>query len=250
VAAVQLFYTCLVNEFAPDIGFAAVRVLERLGHEVRVPDGLTCCGQPAFNAGFHDEARAAVRHTIARLEASDGPIVIPSGSCGDMLTHQSPALVADDEAWRVRAERVAARCQEFSAFVAAPAGAPHPAGSIAWTGPRHLPHVLFYHPSCHLSRGLGVDEAPRALLRAAGATLVEETSEPDCCGFGGLFAIKHGGISSRMLDKRLAQVTASGADRLVSCDLGCLLHLGGGLHRQGSPIKVQHLAEFLDERAT
>jgi L-lactate dehydrogenase complex protein LldE len=94
-----------------------------------------------------------------------------------------------------------------------------------------------------------VDEAPRALLRAAGATLVEETSEPDCCGFGGLFAIKHGDISSRMLERRLAQVTASGADRLVSCDLGCLLHLGGGLHRQRSPIKVQHLAEFLDERA-
>jgi L-lactate dehydrogenase complex protein LldE len=237
--AVQFFPTCLVDEFAPDVGFAAVRVLERLGYEVSVPAGLTCCGQPAFNAGFHDAARAAARHSIERLEATDGPIVIPSGSCGDMLIHQIPALLVDEPTWHARAERIAGRCREFSAFVA-PHSSPAP-------DPTHPTHRIFYHPSCHLRRGLAIEDEPRALLRAGGATIVGDEAEPDCCGFGGLFAIKHGDISTRMLQRRLAQVEASGVNSLVSCDLGCLLHLGGGLHRQGSTIRVQHLAEFLDE---
>jgi L-lactate dehydrogenase complex protein LldE len=236
MSALQLFHTCLINEFFPSVGFAVVRVLERLGFSVNVPLRQTCCGQPAFNGGFHDDARTAARHTIKVLEGSSGPVVIPSGSCADMLIHQYPVLFASDERWRVRA--VAARCQEFSAFAAA-----HVHGPLG-----ELQATVAYHPSCHLARGLGIDREPRAVMEAiAGVDLRHVHADDECCGFGGLFAIKHADISARMLDRKIASVCASGADRLVSCDMGCLLHISGGLRRRGIALKVQHLAELAAE---
>ena len=235
----QLFHTCLVNEFAPAVGFAVVRVLAHLGFTVDVPSDQTCCGQPAFNAGFHDDARAAARHTIELLEATTGAIVIPSGSCADMLIHQYPVLFAAESDWHARAGHVASRCVEFSAFVAQ-----HRAGLSLGT----LSTSVAYHPSCHLLRGLGIDNEPKATLASIpGIRQVAVGRAEECCGFGGLFSIKHAEISSRMLDRKLDQIVASGADRIVSCDLGCLLHLSGGLHRRGSKVKGQHLAEILDE---
>lgn len=242
VPRAQLFHTCLINEFAPPTGFAVVRVLERLGYTVEVPLRQTCCGQPAFNGGFHEEARVAARHTIEVLEATEGPIVIPSGSCGDMVTHQFAVLFEADATWKPRAAAIAARCREFSAFVA-----------------QHLDRLpgltlhasVAYHPSCHLLRGLGIDREPRAVINAIdGVQIKAIAADDECCGFGGLFAIKHDDISSRMLDRKLANITVSGAARIVSCDLGCLLHLGGGLHRRGSTIKAQHLADLVDEALT
>jgi L-lactate dehydrogenase complex protein LldE len=237
---VQLLHTCLVNEFAPEVGFAVVRVLERLGYEVEVPLDQTCCGQPAFNAGFHDQARAAARHTIAVLEATEGPIVIPSGSCGDMVIHQYDALLGADPEWQPRAHAVASRCTEFSAFVAAHLDRHPTLGRLAAR--------VAYHPSCHLLRGLGVKHEPHKVLAAIdGVHDLELQAQDECCGFGGLFALKHADISGRILERKLTNVEASGAERLVSCDLGCLLHMGGGLHRRGSAIRAQHLAELLDE---
>ena len=236
---VQLFHTCLVNEIDPDVGMAVVRVLERAGVEVGVPLDQTCCGQPAYNAGFHDEARRVARHTIDVLAATEGPIVIPSGSCADMLVHQYPRLFEDDEVMGERARAVAARCREFSQLVAeiAPGG----------TGGR-VSTAVAYHPSCHLLRGLGVRDQPKRLLGAVdGVRQVEFADQEECCGFGGLFSVKLADISNGMLERKIAAVSASGADRLVSCDLGCLMHLGGGLHRRGSRIHVQHLAQLLDE---
>ncbi len=238
---VHLFHTCLVNEFFPAVGFAAVRVLEHHGCQVNVPLQQTCCGQPAFNGGFHDQARVAARHTIGVLEGTTGPIVVPSGSCADMLIHQYPVLFDGDEAWRLRAEAVAARCREFSAFVAE-----HQSGR-----PGHLQATVAYHPSCHLARGLGIDREPRAVIEAIDGTHLRQVDADDeCCGFGGLFAVKHADISARMLDRKIANVCASGAERLVSCDLGCLLHIGGGLRRRGVTMKVQHLAELAAEALT
>src|SRR5262245_46851173 len=202
MSVVQLFHTCLVNEFAPDVGFAVVRVLERLGYEVQVPLDQTCCGQPAFNAGFHDAARAAARHTIGVLERTEGPIVIPSGSCGDMIIHQFEALFGSDAEWQPRAHAVASRCREFSAFVAEHLGRDGTLGSLTTR--------VAYHPSCHLLRGLGVNREPRRVLAAiAGISDVDDQAQDACCGFGGLFSIKHADISSRMLDRTLATVEAS-----------------------------------------
>ncbi|HUE85301.1 MAG TPA: (Fe-S)-binding protein [Vicinamibacterales bacterium] len=238
MATLQLFHTCLVNEFFPNVGFAVVRVLEHLGFAVNVPLRQTCCGQPAFNGGFHDDARVAARHTLEVLGATAGAIVIPSGSCADMLIHQYPVLFAGDQTWRTRADRVAARCREFSAFAAEHLHGP--LGEVQTT--------VAYHPSCHLARGLGIDREPRAVIAAIGGIHLRHVDADDeCCGFGGLFAIKHGDISARMLDRKMSNVCASGADRLVSCDMGCLLHIGGGLHRRGAAMKVQHLAELAAE---
>ncbi len=240
---VQLLHTCLVNEFAPEVGFAAVRVLQRLGYEVEVPANQTCCGQPAWNGGFHDAARAAARHTIAVFELTDGPIVIPSGSCGDMVIHQYAELLADDRPWLQRARAMAARCREFSDFVADHLPALPLGGPAATT--------VAYHSSCHLRRGLGVDAAPKAILDALpGARRLPVEAEDECCGFGGLFSIKQPAISARMLERKVAHVLRSGAERLVACDLGCLLHLDGGLHRRGAAVRVQHLAELLDEASS
>jgi L-lactate dehydrogenase complex protein LldE len=236
---VQLFHTCLVNEFEPDVGMAVVRVLERVGIEVGVPREQTCCGQPAYNAGFRDEARAVARHTVDLLEATEGAIVIPSGSCADMIVHQYPLLFEDDRAAGDKARRVAARCREFSQFLVevAPEG----------LGGRLTARVA-YHPSCHLLRGLGVRGQPRVVLGAIdGVELATVHDEEECCGFGGLFSVKNADISNGMLERKLAAVESSRPDRLVSCDLGCLMHLGGGLHRRRSPIRVQHLAELVDE---
>jgi L-lactate dehydrogenase complex protein LldE len=236
---VQLFPTCLVNEFHPEAGMAVVRVLERLGFEVAVPAGLTCCGQPAYNAGFHDEARQVARHALDVLAATEGPIVVPSGSCSDMLIHQYAELFRDSARDAERARQVAARCREFSQFVAEHGGAELAA---------RLTARVAYHPSCHLLRGLGIRDQPQALLRAIdGVEPVTVAEQDECCGFGGLFSIKNPDISGSMLDRKLTAIAASGADRLVSCDLGCLLHLEGGLHRRNAAIKTQHLAELIDE---
>ena len=236
---VVLFHTCLVNEIDPAVGLAVVRVLERAGCDVDVPADQTCCGQPAFNAGFHDEARAVARHTIELLDRTTGPIVIPSGSCGDMLVHQYPHLFDDDPPMREKAARVAARCREFSQFLAETAP-----GAIDGT----LDVRVAYHPSCHLLRGLGVRQPPLdAIAHVTGAQTMPVHEAEECCGFGGLFAVKNAGISSAMLDRKIAAIEASGADRVVSCDLGCLMHIGGGLHRRGSKVRTQHLAQFLDE---
>lgn len=242
MATVQLFHTCLVNEFYPAVGLAVVRVLERLGFEVDVPSDQTCCGQPAANGGFEAEARVAARHTIEVLESTTGPVVIPSGSCGDMVVHQYGTLFEDDPVWRRRAHDVARRCREFSSFVAEHLDrlpAPERAGEgIPFT----------YHPSCHLARGLGIDAEPRRVLEAvAGTTARELPAADECCGFGGLFALKHADISARMLERKITNIETSGAARVVSCDLGCLMHIGGGLQRRRSAVTVQHLAELIDE---
>jgi L-lactate dehydrogenase complex protein LldE len=240
---IQLLHTCLVNEFAPEVGFAVVRVLRRLGHDVQVPLDQTCCGQPAFNGGFQKPAREAARHLIATLERTEGPIVIPSGSCGDMVIHQYENLFQHDASWRERAKAVAARCHEFSAFVMRHDAANPVEGRLNTT--------VAYHASCHLLRGLGVVSEPTAAIaRIAGVRQVDLKAADECCGFGGLFAVKHADISSRMLERKIDCVLHAGAERLVACDVGCLLQIGGGLHRRGANIKVQHLAELLDEAAS
>jgi L-lactate dehydrogenase complex protein LldE len=236
---VQLFHTCLVNEIEPAAGLAVVRVLERVGCEVEVPRDQTCCGQPAYNAGFHDEARQVARHTIEVLEKTEGPIVIPSGSCADMIIHQYAHLFEDHPPMLERVRAIAARCREFSQFVAS--RAPEGVGGT-------LQASVAYHPSCHLLRGLGVRSEPTTLLAGvAGVTQATVADQDECCGFGGLFSVKNAEISASMLERKIASLEASGAERVVGCDLGCLLHIGGGLHRRGSAIRTQHLGELLDE---
>jgi len=235
---IQLFVTCLIDTLQPQIGEAVVRVLERAGVQVEFPRGQTCCGQPAFNAGMRHEARKSAKHTIRVFEAAPGPVVIPSGSCTAMIRHGYPDLFADDPKWLPRAQALAKRTFEFTEFLVDELG-------ITDVG-AHFPGQITYHPSCHLLRGIGVNRQPRALLaHVREAEFVELPHAEECCGFGGVFSAEHPEISAEMLKRKIGNIEASGAPTVVVCDTGCLMNIGGGLHRQGKPQRVVHIAEIL-----
>lgn len=230
--------TCLVDHFSPQTADAVLRVLEGQGLEVVVPADQTCCGQPACNAGARADARAMARHTIALLERDAAPVVVPSGSCADMLVHQASALLADDPDWAARAATVAARTYEFTQFLVDVLGVEQVPCRAAGT--------FAYHASCHGLRGLGIDEQPRRLLaQVEGATVVPLPEADTCCGFGGLFAVKLPDISGAMLARKCRQIEASGADTILVTDISCAMHMQGGLDRAGRPTRVRHIADVL-----
>lgn len=237
-ARVALFVTCLGDVFYPEVGEATVRLLHRLGIAVDFPLGQTCCGQPAFNAGFHQPAREVARRNL-QLFADAESIVVPSGSCTAMWRVFYPELFANDPVLGAQADALAARTYELSEFLVNVLGIDR-VGAV-------FHGKVAYHASCHLLRELGVVEAPRRLLaQVQGAELVPMDLAEQCCGFGGTFAVKYPAISDAMLQKKIASLKRSGADTLVSCDAGCLMHIAGRLRRQGESIRVLHLAELLN----
>jgi len=244
---VQLFVTCLIDTFFPHIGEAMVRVLNRAGVRVEFPSDQTCCGQPAFNAGLRSEARPLAEHTIRTFERLPKslktsevlpPIIIPSGSCAAMVRHGYLELFKDDPKWLPRAEALARRTYEFSEYLVDVRGLTDL--DACWPG------RLTYHPSCHLLRGLGVDRQPRLLLAAVkDAEIVELPEREDCCGFGGVFSVEHPELSAEFLKRKIANLEKTGAPTLVVADTGCLMHIQGGLARQGKRQRVVHIAEVL-----
>jgi L-lactate dehydrogenase complex protein LldE len=237
---VQLLVTCLIDRLYPDTGMAAAAVLERLGLEVYCPPAQTCCGQPAFNAGFTDEARALARHTIDLLSERDDPVVIPSGSCGDMVIHQYAALLHDEPDYAPRARALAGRTYEFTQFLVNVLGVMDTGAVSRGT--------IGYHACCHGLRGLGVKDEPLALLSHVQGTTLCPLAESDvCCGFGGLFSVKMAGISSAMLDRKIDCIERSQARTIAVTDVSCLMHMAGGLRRAGSTVAVRHIADVLAE---
>jgi len=235
---VQLFVTCLVDTFYPQVGEALVKVLNRLNVSVDFPPRQTCCGQPAFNAGLRSEARTLAMHTIRAFEDAAGDIILPSGSCAHMLRHNYRELFADDPAWLARAESLAARTYEFSEYLVDVLGVTDV--GARWEG------TLTYHPSCHLLRGLGVERQPLLLLEhVRSATLRTLPHAEECCGFGGIFSVEHAELSQQMLLRKLENLASTQAETVVLADSGCLMHIAGGLHRQGKTQRVYHLAEIL-----
>jgi L-lactate dehydrogenase complex protein LldE len=233
----SLMVTCLGDLFYPEVGVRIVRLLRRLGVAVDFPAGQTCCGLPLFNSGYHAEAAAVARRTIPLFRDAQH-VVVPSGSCAWMVKHEYPGLMTAP-ALRAEAERLAARTYELSQFLVKVLGRTRFASAIS--GP------VTYHDSCHLMRGLGESESPRAILRGLeGAAFVELPGSDECCGFGGSFAVRLPEVSTSILDKKLANVEATGARCLVACDAGCLMQMSGGLRRRGSPIRAVHLAELLE----
>jgi L-lactate dehydrogenase complex protein LldE len=238
IKKVQLFVTCLVDKFFPEVGFAVVEILERLGLTVEFPQAQTCCGQPAFNGGFWDDARAMARHTIDVLSQSDAPIVIPSGSCADMIIHHYGEILADDPDYGARAKAIEHRTYEFTQFLVDVLGMTDL--NARATG------CLTYHASCHGLRGLGLRSQPQQLLEKIKG--VEQKPLPgaeECCGFGGLFAVKMSDISQAIMARKLDNIESTGAETVVGTDVSCLMHIAGGLRRRGSKVQVKHLAEIL-----
>lgn len=232
-----LFIQCLVDGFCPEVGESMVRILDKLGVRLDCPPAQTCCGQPAFNAGYRKEARRAARHFIEVFEKAAW-IVCPSGSCTHMVREYYPLLFENEPKWRQRAVRVSRKVFEFTEFVVDVLG-------VDELGARFAGRIT-YHDSCHLLRGLGVREQPRRLLRnIRGAEFVEMTASDRCCGFGGTFAVKYADISTAMLEDKVRFIEASGADVVVGCDTGCLLNIRGMLNRKGLKVQTMHIAQLL-----
>jgi L-lactate dehydrogenase complex protein LldE len=236
---ISLFITCLSDVLRPEVGQSTVRLLRRLGHEVDFPQNQTCCGQPFFNSGFFDLAREQAKRTIEVLDNGQ-TIVVPSGSCAAMIKVEFLHLFEDDPAWSERAKELASRTFELADLLVNQLG-------VENVGARYQGKIT-YHYACHL-RGLGLaGEVERLIQGVEGATLLPLTREDQCCGFGGSFSVRYPQISTAMVDDKVKCILATEADAMVSTDAGCLMNIGGRLHRLGKPIEVMHLAELLERR--
>src|SRR5271169_748403 len=234
---VSLFVTCIVDQIFPRTGLAMVEVLERAGCQVEFREAQTCCGQPAFNSGYHDEARSVADHFLRVFEGADY-IVTPSGSCTAMISHHYADLFGSDDD---RVARIAPRVWEFSRFLLEVL-------HVEDLGAR-LDRVVTYHDSCHALRELRIKDGPRRLLsRVRGLRLVEMEAAEECCGFGGTFSVKFPEVSGAMARTKIDSIARTGAETVVSIDSSCLMQLQGVIDRAGLPIRTLHLAEVLASR--
>lgn len=247
---VAVFPTCVVDTVAPEVGEATVRVLRRLGATVTVPEGTTCCGQPAWNAGFAEEAAQVARTTLDAL-ASDpaDAICVPAGSCATMIRVFWPELfhLAGDEPAAETARAVGVRVKEFSELVASTVFSELVAAYGMEAG--SFEAKVGYHHSCHMLRELRIQDAPTSLLDSLdGCERVEWMGDDRCCGFGGLFSVKQPEASIAMADDKLNTLAQTEATHLVGCDQSCLLHLQGRMRKRGdTTTRVLHLAQVLDQ---
>jgi L-lactate dehydrogenase complex protein LldE len=234
---VALFVTCLVDLFRPTVGFAAVKLLEEAGCTVEVPRTQTCCGQPAYNSGDRADAKAIAVQVLDAFAGYDH-VVVPSGSCAGMIRVHYPELFADDPANLPRAQELATRSWELISFLVDVCRIEKV--TAYWD------REVTYHDACSGLRELGIKLQPRQLLASvAGLRLKELPGAEVCCGFGGTFCIKYPEISDKMVTDKEADIVATGAEAVLSGDLGCLLNIAGKLFRQGRRVEVRHIAEVL-----
>ena len=236
---VSLMITCLGDVIRPEAGKATVGLLRRLGHEVDFPAAQTCCGQPMFNSGFADLARQQAQHVIEVFEHAE-TVVTPSGSCAAMVKVEYPHLFEHDPSWLKRSHDLAAKTFEFSDFLVNQLG-------VVDVGAR-FDGAVAYHFACHLRMLNQKDECEQLIQHVAGATLLPIERQDQCCGFGGSFAIRYPKISGSLVEAKAQSVLATGAAAVVSTDAGCLMNIGGRLHRQGQDVEVLHIAELLERR--
>lgn len=233
----SLFVTCLVDQFFPRIGISTMKILKKLGVEVEFDGRQTCCGQPAFNTGYVEEARQVARHFLEVYGESDH-IVVPSGSCSTMIKVFFPKLFAEGSSERSLAEEIGERTFELSDFLNSVLG-------VESTGAR-FPEVVTYHDSCHLLHELDISSQPRQLIRAVEGIDLREMEHSDrCCGFGGTFSVKFPDVSASMGEDKVGWIESSGARYVIASDVGCLMHIGGLLKRNQVPVQTMHLAELL-----
>jgi L-lactate dehydrogenase complex protein LldE len=237
---VRLFATCLAEEFYPSVIDAAALVLERLKLKVRPMRGAFCCAQAPFNEGLRDSAVDLARQFLKACEPGT-PVVIPSGSCTSMLKIFYSDLLADEPALTAKALAMRPWLFEFSQFLVN-------VMKVKYVGAR-FDRTVVYHPACHLTRELRVVDEPRLLLGAVqGLRMVDFRNPEECCGFGGLFSVKLPHISAAMVEDKIVRIRESGADVVIANDCGCLMQIGGAMHRQGLKIETWHLAEVLAAR--
>lgn len=233
---VSLFIPCFVDQLMPDVGLDTARVLRRIGCEIDFPAQQTCCGQPAFNSGYWNDARPLAERFVRVFRSADA-VVCPSGSCTTMVRNFYPELLAGT-ALHGEAVQLGKRVFEFSEFLIKVAHVTDVGAAF--------PHRVVYHDACHALRELRLKQEPREILRhVRGLELVEMQYSEDCCGFGGTFAVKFNMISAAMGEAKAASAAAARAEYITSTDPSCLMHIDGILRRQNSPVRTLHLAGIL-----
>ncbi|MEO8125878.1 MAG: (Fe-S)-binding protein [Bryobacteraceae bacterium] len=237
---VSLFVTCIVDQLFPNVGVSMAAVLERVGWSVEFNPAQTCCGQPAFNSGYREEARNVALHLLDVFRNAEY-IVVPSGSCTSMITHHFAELFTDDPARLAEVHSLEKRVWEFSRFLLEVAKVEDV--GAAYGG------IATYHDSCHALRELKIKSGPRLLLsKVKGLELREMDIAEECCGFGGTFSVKFAEVSGGMARTKLQSIQKTGADVVVSIDSSCLMQLQGAIHRANLPVRTMHLAELLASR--
>ncbi|WP_374328389.1 (Fe-S)-binding protein [Azonexus sp.] len=244
---VYFFATCVVDQFFPGAGLDAITLLERQGIRVHFPEDQTCCGQPAYSSGFEEEARRVAAHQLT-LFPNDWPIVVPSGSCAGMMKHHYPKLFAADPARKAVAERLSARVYELTQFLVEVLDfQPQDCGGDC---------KVVLHTSCSARREMGVHLTGRKLLAGLEkVSVAQQDHESECCGFGGTFAVKQPEISGAMVEDKVKALKATGAERVVSADCGCLMNILGHAAwqdqqagRSEPSLPGEHIASFLLRR--
>ncbi|WHY87869.1 (Fe-S)-binding protein [Neobacillus novalis] len=234
---VTLFSTCLVDMFQSNVGKSSVELLERLGCEIEFPESQVCCGQPAYNSGYVKDSKEAMKRMINTFSDAEY-VVSPSGSCAYMF-REYPHIFKGDPIWEPKAKQLAEKTFELTQFIV-------DVLKVEDVGARFEGSVT-YHTSCHMTRLLGVKEAPTILLKnVKGLTFTELPGKEQCCGFGGTFSVKMAQISEQMVDEKVLHVEETEAEYLIGADAACLMNIGGRIERRGKPIKVMHIAEVLN----
>ncbi|WP_218730257.1 (Fe-S)-binding protein [Brochothrix thermosphacta] len=234
---VTIFSTCLVDMMFPEVGKAMVEVLERFGCKTDLPGSQICCGQPTYNSGYHKDSRASMINQMKAFKNAEY-VVGPSGSCVAMLKEYKE-IFKDDEIYRDEAAALYDKTYEFTQFIVNVLG-------ITNVG-AHLEGKATYHRSCHMTRLLGEKKAPYQLLdEVEGLEMIPLAHIENCCGFGGTFSVKMPDISEQMVTEKVEDIVNTGAEILISADMGCLMNIGGKFNRDGKRIRIMHIAEVLN----
>ncbi|MEC2076274.1 (Fe-S)-binding protein [Metabacillus fastidiosus] len=234
---VSLFITCLADVFYPNVGKSTVELLEKLGCEVDFPKQQTCCGQPAYNSGYDKETKEVAKHMINTFEHAEY-VIAPSGSCIAMF-HEYEHFFHEEE-WKEKARNLVRKSYELTQFLVDVLKVEKVNAC--------LKGCATYHKSCHMTRLLGVRDAPMKLLKnVSGLHTVQLPHDYDCCGFGGTFSVKMAPISEQMVDEKIKHIEKTEADILIGSDCGCLMNIGGRINRLRKPIQVMHIAEILNK---
>lgn len=238
-SVVYFFGTCLIDLLYPRAGLAGMQLIRDAGIRVIYPDGQSCCGQPAFNSGYREEALSVARSQLACFP-EEHPVVVPSGSCAGMIKHHWPELFAGQPGHE-QAIAVAGRTYELTEFLV----------DVMHLELQDLgaPTRIAIHTSCAARREMGVADRIESLLgQLANVEVLEQAHKTECCGFGGTFSVKQPDISGAMVEAKSNALQATGASRVISQDCGCLMNIGGALEKRQSDLATQHIAEFLLER--
>ena len=235
---VSLFVTCIIDMIYPKTGVSVVEILEHLGVEVRFPLDQTCCGQPAFNSGFWNDAKTVAKHFLTVFEDAE-VIVCPSGSCASMVRHYYPELFKGDAEWEAKAQQAADKTWEFTEYLVDGLG-------VTDIGAKLPPTKVAFHHACHGYRLLNLGTQAQTLASSIeGVTVNELPGADQCCGFGGLFSVKMPEISGAMLNDKIKGIESADADVIVTGDSSCMTQMNGGLSRQGKTKRVIHIADLL-----